>query len=83
MRPSTNDMDQGERLVAMSPSGLAQGCERVDVGVTTGILILSFLVSLSKSFAILTSEFLVLSPYYSDGTTASEIRRLTRMSVAD
>ena len=46
-------------------------CDRVDFGVSTGRTIVDFLATNPRSSAILTSAFLVLSPYYSDGTTYS------------
>ena len=44
---------------------------------------MGFLVAHPRSSDILTSAFLVLSPYYSDGTTDGVLYRMARMSVAD
>ena len=46
-------------------------------------MILFFLVACLGISDILTSEFLVLSPYYSDGTTDGVILRMARMSVVE
>ena len=58
-------------------------CGYVGVSVATGIMILFFLVACLGISDILTSEFLVLSPYYSDGTTDGVILRMARMSVVE
>ena len=43
---------------------------------------MGFLVDRPRSYSILTSEFLVLSQYSSDGTTGGVIFRMARMSVS-
>ena len=58
-------------------------CVRVGVGVENGITIVGILVARPRSSDILTSEFLVLSPYSSYGTTDGVLCRMARMSVTD
>ena len=58
-------------------------CDRVGVIVVTGRMIVGFLVAHPRSYATLTSIFLVMSPYYSDGTTDGVIFRIAKISVAD
>ena len=58
-------------------------CCRVGVGVTSGWTIVFFCVVHLRSSATLTSAFLALSPYYSDGTTENVLWKMSRMYVAE
>ena len=55
-------------------------CDIIGVGVTIGRMIVFFLVAITRSSDIFTSECLVMSPYYSDGTTDSVLWRMEIMS---
>ena len=58
-------------------------CDRGSVGVTTGRTIVGFLVDLPRSYDILKSAYLVMSPYSSDGTTGGMLWRMGMISIYD